>query len=226
MTHKTSNTFFCFRRIIDQFFFDFRYKGKRNERRALRKKTLIKKLIIDGFDEDQIWEEIQLQNKPLTEWLESQVETFLSDTQALNFGIEHNLLNSNQTDSTKKNSDKPNQDKSSEMFTETSHSSTENEKVVNEQKEEPSHSRSEGSQSKKKKKGRKKASEIDDKFFRLEDMEEFIRQAEMVKLPPIHLSFLISFHFISFSSISYFFFFSLNHLFIKIHSIILRRRVE
>lgn len=48
--------------------------GKKTEP---KKMSALNELFIDGFDEEQIWQMIQLQNEPLIKYLDKQVDSLL-----------------------------------------------------------------------------------------------------------------------------------------------------
>jgi hypothetical protein len=162
-----------------------RFTGKKYETKQLRTKSIVKRLKIKGFDEDQIWEEIQLQNKPLTNWIENKIELLLKEKDSINFDFNDEL----EFNGKKRKRDEESDALNDEQKEENGHNQKKkmmipedlNEKIDVENNVTDQNSLSESSTSKNKKKNRKKSSILDDKFFRLDEMEEFVRQAEKVQ---------------------------------------------
>jgi hypothetical protein len=144
----------------------------------------VKRLKIKGFDQDQIWGEIQLQNKPLTAWIENKIELLLREQDSINFDFINEIeRNEKKRDSDEKRdvlNEEQNEENDQNQKKEKKRSEDWNEKIDVENDAIDQKSLSESSTSKNKKKKRKKSSILDDRFFRLDEMEEFVRKAEKV----------------------------------------------
>jgi U3 small nucleolar RNA-associated protein MPP10 len=156
---------------ITKLLFDF---SKKYETKQVKMRSTIKKLKIDGFDEDQIWEELQLLNRPLTAWIETKIETFLTNSDIIDFQLD-SLVRDTQEDYKVDDNSVERGKTDKETIVNEENAATKN---LNNKSRRDDNSNSESSTTKVKKKKRKKSSLVDDEFFRLEDMEEFVRQAE------------------------------------------------
>lgn len=131
------------------------YTKTQENRGKLEKKTALQELIVKDFDEEQIWQEIELQNTECWDQLVWEVANCLSSKDALKFPIETALS----------------------VEEEVEHAS-----IMSDDQEESGDENYEETGLKKKfaekQKMKVKSSIVDDKFFKLQDMEKFLLKEE------------------------------------------------
>jgi len=66
-----------------------RFTAKTSESKKVAKRSgPLQQLFVTGFDAEQIWEELQLQNEPITTYLQKQVDSLLDKQTDIDFGID------------------------------------------------------------------------------------------------------------------------------------------
>ncbi|XP_049881827.1 U3 small nucleolar ribonucleoprotein protein MPP10 [Pectinophora gossypiella] len=117
------------------------------------KKSALPELIIEDFDEEQIWQQIELQNSECWDHLVWEVANCMSAKDTLKFSVEVSQKQTEESD-------------------------VEDEEMDDEEMSEASNNEEEMPKKKKDKKVKAKPSIVDDKFFKLQEMEKFLLNEE------------------------------------------------
>ncbi|KAK9728594.1 U3 snoRNP protein [Basidiobolus ranarum] len=133
----------------------------------------IPELLTEGFDYEQIWEEIQLQNQPLLEYVDAQLED-LSTMQ------DQAISDSENSDSADSDAQVPELSEEDDMSAEEEENASEGEEE--EENEEDIESPEEKEDSSEDDNIDPERSEVDDEFFSLAQMEDFTEKAEEMEL--------------------------------------------
>lgn len=137
--------------------YDFTKEQSCKKERSYRNTNALPELVIEGFDEEQIWQQLELQN-------EGEIAHFLSVISTVSSGSKKSVIPVSSRKPEPIQIENDNLDQEDEgMFDE---KESENEDVEIE------------SDSKKRKHHRKKPSIVDDKFFKLQELDEYLTKEE------------------------------------------------
>ena len=176
--------------------FDFLKKDETNSLQPLATLCPLQELIVDNFDDEQIWQEIQLQNEPMLKSLSTTVRDLKKCTDSMNISLQSlpdKSPNGNKTATNSSTKDKAaiilteseseilegseeksegsNSDLESDKNSSTDNENEEHGKLANKKNEVKFRQKSI------KLKG-KHSSVVDDKFFKLSEMTEFLDQED------------------------------------------------
>ncbi|CAD1476338.1 unnamed protein product, partial [Heterotrigona itama] len=129
------------------------------KRESQRNTNALPELVTEGFDEEQIWQQIELQNEGELDHLISGVSKLLAKTKAFKLPVSTTKLKS----VPEQNEDLP----------------EDTEKIIKEETDDDEEElKSTSKHQKNLKRRRKKSSIVDDKFFKLEELDEYLTKEE------------------------------------------------
>lgn len=155
------------------------YDFTKNEEDKLFKSAALPELITENFDLEQIWQQLELQNNEVLDQSVLTVSRVLTGKNSLLFNdFEKEIKESNAVDN--KNEETEKSDESESSDSENSDNNELNAKDIEESDDEQSLHESDESQGENepKKSKNKKKSVVDDKFFKLQEMENFLNAEE------------------------------------------------
>ena len=168
--------------------FDFSKKEEKKCLYASGNLCPLEELIVDNFDDEQIWQEIELQNEPVLKKLRSNVRILMKLSNSVTFLKQaipdDNNSSSNEEDWRFSESEMEVEEKSDDNKLEGSGTNLEsNQKTFSDNIEEKRGKRSSEQTNDKSKQKRvqpkaKQSSVVDDQFFKLSEMEEFLNQED------------------------------------------------